>query len=160
MRQIELAEVKRWARRTALTVLAVLAVGSMATVWLWRDRASLDDIDWPPYPHVEPSLDAVTMTWLGVTTLLFDDGETQILIDGFFSRPTLLDALLSRPVESDAATINYVLDEYRMRQLLASLGRGRPISTTTTSPASRHRACNCRYRSKTLPTRIRIWPRC
>ncbi len=70
MRQIELAEVKRWARRTALTVLAVLAVGSMATVWLWRDRASLDDIDWPPYPYVEPSLDAVTMTWLGVTTLL------------------------------------------------------------------------------------------
>ncbi|NIL93864.1 MAG: MBL fold metallo-hydrolase [Woeseiaceae bacterium] len=119
MRQIELAEVKRWARRTALTVLAVLAVGSMATVWLWRDRASLDDIDWPPYPHVEPSLDAVTMTWLGVTTLLFDDGETQILIDGFFSRPTLLDALLSRPVESDAATINYVLDEYRMRRLAA-----------------------------------------
>jgi len=59
------------------------------------------------------------MTWLGVTTLLFDDGETQILIDGFFSRPSIADMLFRRPVESDAATINYALDEYRMRRLAA-----------------------------------------
>lgn len=119
MRKIEVAEIKRWAGRTALTVAAVIVVGSAALVWLWRDRASLDAIDWPPYPPIDPSIDAVTMTWLGVTTLLFDDGETQVLIDGFFSRPTLGDALLSRPIGSDAATINYVLDEYRMRRLAA-----------------------------------------
>lgn len=29
----------------------------------------------------------VAVTWYGVATLLFDDGETRILIDGFFSRP-------------------------------------------------------------------------
>lgn len=29
-------------------------------------------------------------TWLGVSTLLFDDGETSLMIDGFFSRPSLL----------------------------------------------------------------------
>ncbi len=29
----------------------------------------------------------VTVTWYGVATLLFDDGDTKILIDGFFSRP-------------------------------------------------------------------------
>ena len=119
MRRVELAEVKRWAQRAALTAAAVIVVGASALVWLWRDRASLDDIDWPPYPLVDPSLDAVTMTWLGATTLLFDDGETQVLIDGFFSRPTLADALLRRPVTSDAAMINYVLDEYRMRRLAA-----------------------------------------
>jgi L-ascorbate metabolism protein UlaG (beta-lactamase superfamily) len=54
-----------------------------------------------------------------VSTLLFDDGETQILIDGFFSRPSLADILLRRPVQSDAATINRVIDEYRMRRLAA-----------------------------------------
>lgn len=30
----------------------------------------------------------LTITWYGVATLLFDDGDTQVLIDGFFSRPS------------------------------------------------------------------------
>lgn len=112
-------ELKRWAKRTAITITSIIVVGAVALVWLWRDRESLDAIEWQPYPHIEPTLDAVTMTWLGVTTLLFDDGQTQVLIDGFFSRPSLADLVLGRPVESDAATINYVLDEYRMRRLAA-----------------------------------------
>lgn len=112
-------ELKRWAIRTAIAICAFIIVASAATVWLWRDRESLDAIDWQPYPSIRPTLDAVTMTWLGVTTLLFDDGETQLMIDGFFSRPSLADLVLGRPVESDAATINYVLDEFRMRRLAA-----------------------------------------
>lgn len=119
MRNVSPDDIKRWAKRTAITVSATVIVVAVATVWLWRDRATLDAIDWPPYPYIAPSLDAVTMTWLGVTTLLFDDGETQILIDGFFSRPSIWDVLRGRPVKSDAATINYVLDEYRMRRLAA-----------------------------------------
>jgi L-ascorbate metabolism protein UlaG (beta-lactamase superfamily) len=119
MRSITSHELRRWATRTVIAIFAFILIGSMATVWLWRDRESLDAIDWQPYPNVKPTLDAVTMTWLGVTTLLFDDGETQLLIDGFFSRPSLADVVLGRPVESDAATINYVLDEYRMRRLAA-----------------------------------------
>lgn len=119
MRAVTPDELKRWARKVAISAAAVLVVGSIAIVWLWRDRVSLAEINWPPYPYIEPSIDAVTMTWLGATTLLFDDGETQILIDGFFSRPTLSQVLLRKPVTNDAATINYVLDEYRMRRLAA-----------------------------------------
>jgi len=119
MRTITLGELRSWAKRTAITTAAVVVVASAAVVWLWHGRASLEDIDWQPYPAIEPSLDAVTVTWLGVTTLLFDDGETQILIDGFFSRPSLADIIFDRSVQSDAATINFVLDEYRMRRLAA-----------------------------------------
>ena len=54
-----------------------------------------------------------------MTTVLVDDGVTQILIDGFFSRPTLADGLLRRPVDNDAPTINFALHEYRMRSLAA-----------------------------------------
>ncbi|TPG31155.1 MBL fold metallo-hydrolase [Mycolicibacterium hodleri] len=32
----------------------------------------------------------LTVTWAGVTTLLIDDGESALMTDGFFSRPTLL----------------------------------------------------------------------
>jgi L-ascorbate metabolism protein UlaG (beta-lactamase superfamily) len=119
MIRIALEFLKRWARRAAITLVAVMAIATVVMMWLWHDRASLDDIDLAPYPGIDPSIDAVTVTWLGVTTLLFDDGETQILIDGFFSRPSLADVLLSRPVDSDAATINYVMDKFRMRRLAA-----------------------------------------
>lgn len=111
---------KQRAKQAALIAVGALAVGSAAIVWLWKDRPDLHDIDWPaPVIASAAATDSVTATWLGVTTLLFDDGETQILIDGFFSRPSLTDVLLDRPVENDAAMINYVLDEYRMRRLAA-----------------------------------------
>jgi L-ascorbate metabolism protein UlaG (beta-lactamase superfamily) len=119
MRAVTPDEVKRWAKLGAVAITAAATAISILVILLWRDRASLDEINWPPYPSIEPSIDAVTMTWLGTTTLLFDDGETQVLIDGFFSRPTVWDALRSRPVSSDAATINQMLDKYRMRRLAA-----------------------------------------
>jgi len=114
-----LQRVRTWVLRTAVAAVVVVTVGSAALVWLWRDRPSLADIDWPPYPPAESVPGAVAVTWFGVTTLLFDDGETQLLIDGFFSRPSLADVLLRRPVDSDATTINFVLDHYRMRRLAA-----------------------------------------
>ncbi|MGI9126558.1 MAG: MBL fold metallo-hydrolase, partial [Mycobacterium sp.] len=33
----------------------------------------------------------LSCTWLGVSTVLVDDGECALLTDGFFSRPGLLD---------------------------------------------------------------------
>jgi len=109
-----------YAKRAALTFTVVLVLVSIAVVLLWRERPSLDAIDWPsPALASAANADAVTVTWLGVSTLLFDDGETQILIDGFFSRPSLSDIVLRRPVDNDAATINYAMNEFRMRRLAA-----------------------------------------
>ncbi len=111
---------KRRARLAGVLVGTTLAVVIAATVFLWRDRPYLADIDWQrPVVAGDSATDTVTATWFGVTTLLFDDGETQILIDGFISRPSLADILLDRPVSNDAAMINYVLDEYRVRRLAA-----------------------------------------
>ncbi len=111
---------KQRAQRAAGVVAAVLAISAAIAVWLWRDRPSLENIDWaPPVIAAASATDSVTATWLGVTTLLFDDGDTQLLVDGFFSRPTLNDILFDRPVSNDAAMINYALDEFRMRRLAA-----------------------------------------
>jgi L-ascorbate metabolism protein UlaG (beta-lactamase superfamily) len=38
----------------------------------------------------------VTVAWAGVTTLLLDDGDTALMTDGFFSRPSLLDVGVRR----------------------------------------------------------------
>jgi len=112
-----------WVRRAkfaAITAIAVLSIGLCAAAWLWRDRPSLAEVDWPAPEVVSTSVsNTVSATWLGVSTFLFDDGETQILIDGFFTRPTLMDVVLGRAIDNDAAMINFALDEYRMRRLAA-----------------------------------------
>lgn len=108
-----------FARRIAIGFAGLIIMCSVVIAALWGDRPQLEEIDWQPYPVYESRADAVTVTWLGVTTLLFDDGDSQILIDGFFSRPSVADILFSTKVQSNAAQINRVLDEYRMRRLAA-----------------------------------------
>lgn len=44
----------------------------------------------------------LTVTWLGVSTLLVDDGESAVLTDGFFSRPSLAKIALGRLAPSQA----------------------------------------------------------
>ena len=58
---------------------------------------------------------AVSVTWYGVATLLFDDGETQILIDGFFSRPEYED--LDSLAEPDTAQIERMIASAGMQDL-------------------------------------------
>jgi L-ascorbate metabolism protein UlaG (beta-lactamase superfamily) len=109
-----------YVKRAAISIVTLVALIGATLAVLWQDRASLDAIDWPaPAIASAANTDVVTVTWLGVTTLLFDDGETQILIDGFFSRPSLADFLLRRPVDNDASKINYAMNEFRMRRLAA-----------------------------------------
>ena len=50
-----------------------------------------DLADYHRYFDVPPAAAgaSVTVTWAGVTTLLVDDGESAVMTDGFFSRPSL-----------------------------------------------------------------------
>lgn len=57
-----------------------------------------------------------SLTFLGVATLLFDDGETQVLTDGFFTRPGLLSVGLRR-IAPDPARIDACLDRAGVRRL-------------------------------------------
>jgi L-ascorbate metabolism protein UlaG (beta-lactamase superfamily) len=114
------------ARRWLFPVLITLIVVAAAAAWLhrkWQEQPPVSALGWPIADASGPAspLPAarVTVTWLGITTLLFDDGETQILVDGTFSRPSLADVLLQRRVWSDAATINRVLAEFRLNRLAA-----------------------------------------
>lgn len=109
----------RWTAYAVAGVLIVLALGSATTAWLWRKRAPLSELPWPVAETLADAEGSVTVTWLGITTLLFDDGETQILIDGTFTRLSALDIALQRKVRSDIATINYAMDEFRIERLAA-----------------------------------------
>jgi L-ascorbate metabolism protein UlaG (beta-lactamase superfamily) len=111
--------VKKVYRIVRNAIVGVLLVGIPAAAWVWQDRPVVTALG--PYAEstLAPPGSGVTVTWFGVSTLLFDDGQTQLLVDGFFSRPSLLDVVLDRRVSSNAATINYMLDAYGISRLAA-----------------------------------------
>jgi len=87
--------------------------------WLWQQRDPLEAVSIPPADRAPTAVDALTATWFGSSMLLFDDGETQILVDAFVTRPGLHDLLLDAPVVSDAAAVNRFLLDYRLDRLAA-----------------------------------------
>lgn len=83
-----------------LRLVAVMALLLLAILgWFAYRLTSAPDIEayadrqMPPSP-VSPG--HMSATFLGNTTLLFDDGETAILTDGFFTRPSALKLLTGK----------------------------------------------------------------
>lgn len=70
-------------------------------------------------PAADPDA-ALSIMWLGVSTLLVDDGTSALLTDGFFSRPGLVDVGLRRLTPS-AARIDYCLNRAQVNRLAAVL---------------------------------------
>jgi L-ascorbate metabolism protein UlaG (beta-lactamase superfamily) len=106
--------------RNIAIALGALVVLVTYIIWRqWQIRGSIDDINWPTAMSATEPGDAVTATWLGVTSILFDDRETQILIDGAFTRVSPMKIALMQSVRSDVATINYALSTFRMDRLAA-----------------------------------------
>jgi L-ascorbate metabolism protein UlaG (beta-lactamase superfamily) len=60
---------------------------------------------------------AVKVTFLGTATLLLDDGETQVMTDGFFTRPSLLQ--VARKVETDEKVVDAALKKAGVTRLKA-----------------------------------------
>lgn len=109
----------RWLKISAVVLLAITIAASFVISRLWQDRAALSEMGWPN-AAVETERDVVvTVTWLGISSLLFDDGETQILIDGTFTRVSPWQVALPLPISSDVAAINYALTTFRINRLAA-----------------------------------------
>ncbi|OBG15798.1 MBL fold metallo-hydrolase [Mycolicibacterium celeriflavum] len=72
--------------------------------------------DTPPASASTP----LTVTWAGVTTLLIDDGNSAVLTDGFFSRPSLGEVALRRLAPSQPR-IDGCLTRLRVDRLQAVL---------------------------------------
>ncbi|MGI9204130.1 MAG: MBL fold metallo-hydrolase [Woeseiaceae bacterium] len=106
-------------RNTALGAITLIMLASYIIWRQWQIRGSVQDLPWPTATIAQEAGEAVTATWLGTTTLLFDDGETQVLIDGAFTRLSPLNIVFLRPVKSDIAAINAALSTFRIDRLAA-----------------------------------------
>ena len=72
----------------------------------------------PPQSAPKNQPTQLNVKFFGVSTLLFDDGQTQILIDGFFTRPSLFQTLF-KPVKSDPKLISQMIHRYDLKRLQA-----------------------------------------
>ncbi len=109
----------RGVRIALISLLGLIIVAAVATVIAWNNRQALESIDLATVPDVPRGADTVTVRWLGNSNLLIDDGETQLLVDAFFSRPPLRQLVMGQPIQSDAASVNTALARYRIDRLAA-----------------------------------------
>lgn len=99
----------------SLPVLAAAVVGAMLVA-----RPSLDHYRRNQPPAADRAADELLATFMGTSTILFDDGRTAIMTDGFFSRPSLW-KLATRRLEPDECRIREALEKANVRGLDAVL---------------------------------------
>ncbi len=101
----------RIALRLLLAALLLLAAGVGWIVYRLNDHPSLEPYASYLLKASEPTAPgaSVSLTFLGVSTILISDGETALLTDGFFTRPSLAKVALGK-VEPDRETIVEALE--------------------------------------------------
>ncbi|CAA0121528.1 Uncharacterised protein [Halioglobus japonicus] len=98
-------------------VQSLLVICCLAALWILT-RPDMSEVG-IPYAQPAASDAPLTVTWLGIATLIIDDGETQIMTDGFVSRPSALDLLLRRPIVTDTNDVERVIETYKIDRLAA-----------------------------------------
>ena len=105
---------------------ATITLILMITLVIWFLLRPNTDIDnYQSYYHHDaatPRDGAVKITFLGATSLLIDDGETQLMIDGFISRKPLWQVIATK-LATDKIAVDATLNRLqanRLRGLFAS----------------------------------------
>jgi L-ascorbate metabolism protein UlaG (beta-lactamase superfamily) len=93
------AKVAKAAGAILLTVLALAAAFVVAQAQRHPDLTPYADMTLSQ----APTSASIRVRFAGVSTLLFDDGETAFLTDGFFSRPELTSVLFSKIAPNEQA---------------------------------------------------------
>lgn len=95
--------------RVIAGALLIATVGITATRTVASPRSespTAEESGCPPDPGaaVAPAPAELTVTYHGVSTLMFSDGHDRLLVDGFFSRPRTARMLLL-PIDSDPGSV-------------------------------------------------------
>ena len=107
-------------RRILIIFGAVVLIASVWFVYRANDHPGLGCCSEQMFAAVQESGPGLRVTFLGVSTLLFDDGDTAILTDGFFTRPGKLRFLFTK-IEPDPDLIARALQRAGIHSLAAVL---------------------------------------
>lgn len=107
-------------RSIAIGMAALLAaLGAAAFTLLGTYDAPPVDPAWAVPASADVPAGSVTVRWTGTATLVFSDGETTWMTDGWFSRPGPLRLLLGK-IAPDVAAIERGLARNEVRELAAA----------------------------------------
>jgi L-ascorbate metabolism protein UlaG (beta-lactamase superfamily) len=108
-----------WIRRVATALAVLFAVLAAAAFYLLGtyDPPPVDPA-WAIAPSAQIPAGSVTVRWTGTATLVFSDGETTWMTDGWFSRPGPLEVLGGK-IAPDVAAIERGLARNGVRELAA-----------------------------------------
>ncbi|EKE23227.1 MAG: hypothetical protein ACD_6C00558G0004 [uncultured bacterium] len=108
----------KWIKGVLLGLVILLLLIAGTLTYLLQASGKVSDFQaWQP--KTSTSVHGLTVKFFGVSTLLLDDGHDQILIDGFFSRPSLWQ-VLSRPIQSDKPLLEQRHELSRTKAILVS----------------------------------------
>lgn len=105
---------KIFARASLLLLVITLGAGA----YLFSYTAVPVDPNWQLNPADTIPEGAITVRYSGTATLLFSDGETQWMTDGWFTRPGPLQTLFGK-IEPDMDAISFGLRQNQADQLAA-----------------------------------------
>lgn len=107
-----------WLKLTGGVLVAIIVAVLGTVMWLLNDRPSLQAYEGLQMAATPVAPGDVQVKFLGVGTILIEDGETAILTDGFFSRPGLVKILLGK-IEPDLNAIDAGLKRAGVSKLAA-----------------------------------------
>ena len=145
--------------RTKLAVVATLLGLSLSAVNYGVNNLSMappTKPEWEIIPLGEVAAGSVTVRFTGSTTLLFDDGETSWMTDGWFSRPTFIEIITQR-VEPDLSAISRGLKANEVDKLDAVIPLHSHYDHAMDSPEVARRTGAILYGSESTANIARGW---
>ena len=145
--------------RTKLAVVATLLGLSLSAVNYGVNNLSMappTEPEWEIIPREEEAAGSVTVRFTGSTTLLFDDGETSWMTDGWFSRPTFIEIITQR-VEPDLSAISRGLKANKVDKLDAVIPLHSHYDHAMDSPEVARRTGAKLYGSESTANIARGW---
>jgi L-ascorbate metabolism protein UlaG (beta-lactamase superfamily) len=110
------------AKRLIMMTAALLAAPLFLFVLLWALFSwRPDSSGWPQWPASDSAeAGALSVTWLGTSTLLISDGVTDLMTDAYFSRASRL-SVMTQDLAPDDERIDAMLRQYQIDGLDAVL---------------------------------------
>lgn len=95
----------KWLKKILLALLGLLAIIILLFIYAVRTHVDIGRFkSWEKGASIAPAQpQQVTAQFVGVSTLLFSDGNTHILIDGYFTRPSATELIFGKIAPDEAA---------------------------------------------------------
>ncbi|MEZ4883889.1 MAG: MBL fold metallo-hydrolase [Chitinophagales bacterium] len=101
-------------------ILFLLVLAAIASTIFFYSIHTFVDIgkykEWEVAPTPNPSMGAVTVQFVGVSTVVISDDSTTLMTDGFFTRPTAIDMVFG-VVQPDTTDIRWSLQRLGLNEL-------------------------------------------